>query len=283
MASRSGSPALQTTRKQQPGAPKPFDAPSSRPASSASTPKPPPSSAGPAAPAKVPDLEQLLNLPIRVKVAAAGPDVPEREVEGSLFAVDASFVVLSSAASPPPQGDSTGATTSAAGEAAASGAPQRTYHLLKTSTLLSVSVLSPHPDPSLPPSSTPLPFSHLPRTPSDLSHAVGRALAAQARVGQGVSPDAQRLFDALARTLPVRWAGESIVVLDEVVVEKPYGVGNVRGAKGSGERVERVRKMVRVQCFSVPCPSGLVSQRRSLWGATLGHAGRPPLTLSPLL
>ncbi|GAA5842282.1 hypothetical protein JCM9279_005332 [Rhodotorula babjevae] len=250
MASRTGSPALHTSRKQQPST---GGANSARSSPKPAGTPPPPAAAPPQQQQQqaLPDLDQLLNLPIRVKVAAAGPGVPAREVEGSLFAVDSSFIVLASA----PAGSSAGVGAAAGGAggagaaagaaASASPAPKRTYHLLKTSTLESVVVLSRTADPSLPPPSTPLSFAHLPRTPADLSHAVSRALAAQARVAPaGVSGDAQQLFDALARTLPVRWAGESIVVLDEVVVEKPYGVANVKGAKGSAERVERVRKML---------------------------------------
>ncbi|GAA5890130.1 hypothetical protein JCM8208_002709 [Rhodotorula glutinis] len=247
MASRTGSPALHTSRNKQPStagassarsSPKPAGTPPPPAAAAAAAAGPPQQQQQP-----IPDLDQLLNLPIRVKVASAGSGVPARDVEGSLFAVDSSFIVLASA----PAGSSAGAAGggAAAGGAGASPAPKRTYHLLKTSTLESVVVLSRTADPSLPPPSTPLSFAHLPRTPSDLSHTVSRALAAQARVAPaGVSGDAQKLFDALARTLPVRWAGESIVVLDEVVVDKPYDVGNVKGAKGSAERVERVRKML---------------------------------------
>ena len=250
MASRSGTPTLHTSRKQQPSTGGSNSARSS-PKPAGTPPHPAPAAAGPPQQQQpLPDLDQLLNLPIRVKVAAQGPGVPARDVEGSLFAVDSSFIVLASAPAGSGAAAAGGAAGGTGGHGAAVGAgapaPKRTYHLLKTSTLESVTVLSRTADPSLPPPSTPLSFAHLPRTPSDLSHAVSRALAAQARVAPaGVAPDAQKLFDALARTLPVRWAGESIVVLDEVVVEKPYGVGNVKGAKGSAERVERVRKMVR--------------------------------------
>ncbi|BGP45055.1 hypothetical protein JCM10450v2_000872 [Rhodotorula kratochvilovae] len=235
MTSRTASPALQTTRKQSS-----TPTPAARPASTKPAPPPPAATASPAPPAApLPDLAALLNLPIRVRVAAAGPDAPEREIEGALFAVDGAFVVLSSA--PSSEDASPPATPNPSG---APAPPQRTYHLLKTSSLLSVTALSSVPDAALPSPSMPLSFAHLPSTPTELSSAVARAQAARARVGQGVSADAQALFDALARTLPVRWAGQSIVVLEEVVVEAPYGVANVKGAKGSAERVERVKKML---------------------------------------
>ncbi|GAA6052320.1 hypothetical protein JCM3770_007250 [Rhodotorula araucariae] len=239
MASRTTSPALQPTRKQS-GTP----TLAARPASTKPAPAPPTASAspGPAPPAApLPDLATLLNLPIRVAVAAAGPDAPARELEGALFAVDGAFLVLASPSS------STGGDSSTASRPATpnpSAPPARTYHFLKTSSLVSVTVLSSTPDPALPAATAPLSFAHLASTPTELAGAVARAQQAQARVGQGVSADAQALFDALARTLPVRWAGQSIVVLDEVVVGAPYGVADVKGAKGSAERVERVKKML---------------------------------------
>ncbi|KPV78674.1 uncharacterized protein RHOBADRAFT_51112 [Rhodotorula graminis WP1] len=245
MASRTGSPALHTSRKQQPST---AGASSARSSPKPAGTPPPPAAAAAASNAPqqpLPDLDQLLNLPIRVKVAAAGPGVAARDVEGSLFAVDSSFIVLAAAPAGSSAGAPAGAAAAAAAGAAGATAPKRTFHFLKTSTLESVTVLLRTADPSLPAPSTPLSFAHLPRTPADVSHAVSRALAAQARLAPaGVSADAQKLFDALARTLPVRWAGESIVVLDEVVVDKPYGIASVKGAKGSAERVERVRKML---------------------------------------
>ena len=66
------------------------------------------------------------------------------------------------------------------------------------------------------------------------------------RVGEGVSNEAQDLFDALSKTYPCRWAPAagggacSIVVMDEVEIKAPYtsndccsvGAG---GADGEGD------------------------------------------------
>jgi hypothetical protein len=45
-----------------------------------------------------------------------------------------------------------------------------------------------------------------------------------------------------------RSSATSIVILDEVVIEAPYEPQNVKGGKGSAERVERVKKMVSLLC-----------------------------------
>ena len=69
--------------------------------------------------------------------------------------------------------------------------------------------------------------------------------ADEARRGKGVSREAQDIFDALARTLPARWDGESIVVLDAVVIAKPYRSEDCRAGKGvQPQMLQRVRKVV---------------------------------------
>lgn len=240
MAARTTSPALANTPSA--GAPARKTTPSS--ASPAST-----SSAS-----SLPDLSTLLNTPIKVTLAATG-DVPQRDLEGALFTYDSSFVVLASTPSDTAARPSSSLGASTSSTPQPSNAPRRTFHFLRTSQITSVSVLpSSSSSPALPPLSTPLPA--LSTSPADLQSRIDRAVAsdrsARARVGHDVSPDAQALFDAFAKTLPVRWAGKSIVVLDEVVVEEPYAVANVKGAKGSGERVDRVKKIVSLRTQSAP-------------------------------
>lgn len=58
------------------------------------------------------------------------------------------------------------------------------------------------------------------------------------------------MYDSLSKTLPCRWSGSDIVVLDEVVVDtKNWGV---KGGKGSRDRIERVQKNVSTQKRGVP-------------------------------
>ncbi len=79
---------------------------------------------------------------------------------------------------------------------------------------------------------------------------VARLRAEEARRGKGVSREAQQIFDALGRTMPVRWDAERIVVLDAVVISPPYGAGDCRAGKGAGaQALPRIRKVVSQTSF----------------------------------
>ncbi|XP_047957779.1 uncharacterized protein LOC125203472 isoform X2 [Salvia hispanica] len=72
--------------------------------------------------------------------------------------------------------------------------------------------------------------------------AIRQAEAEAERIGVGVTPQAQSLFDALSKTLPVRWDKSTIVVMNEVRVSSPYLPESVSG--GTPAANERVRKVV---------------------------------------
>ncbi|KAK6139254.1 hypothetical protein DH2020_027009 [Rehmannia glutinosa] len=69
--------------------------------------------------------------------------------------------------------------------------------------------------------------------------AIRQAEADAERIGVGVSAEAQRIFDALSKTLPVRWDKTTIVVMNEVRVGSPYLPESVSG--GTPAANERVR------------------------------------------
>lgn len=66
------------------------------------------------------------------------------------------------------------------------------------------------------------------------------------RIGVGVTSEAQSIFDALSKTLPVRWDKTVIVVMDDVRVNNPYFPENVSGGTlAANERVKKVLELER--------------------------------------
>lgn len=80
---------------------------------------------------------------------------------------------------------------------------------------------------------------------SRVDAAVERLKEAERRKGKGVGKEAQDIFDAMARTLPTRWDGTSIIVLDAVVIASPYKPDDCRGGTGAPTgTLARVKKVV---------------------------------------
>ncbi|XP_022975869.1 protein LSM12 homolog A [Cucurbita maxima] len=65
------------------------------------------------------------------------------------------------------------------------------------------------------------------------------------RIGVGVTGEAQSIFDALSKTLPVRWDKTVIVVMNEVRVSSPYLPESVSG--GTPAANERVKKVLELE------------------------------------
>ncbi|KAG9323745.1 hypothetical protein KVV02_007740, partial [Mortierella alpina] len=87
-------------------------------------------------------------------------------------------------------------------------------------------------------------FVHLDRIRQREQQAVREAQAAAARIGVGVSTAGQEIFDALSKTLPCRWAKESIVVMDEVIIAPPYEPENCKANASSSYTLARVKKVL---------------------------------------
>ncbi|XP_042452246.1 protein LSM12 homolog [Zingiber officinale] len=65
------------------------------------------------------------------------------------------------------------------------------------------------------------------------------------RIGVGVTSEAQSIFDALSKTLPVHWDKTVIVVMNEVRVSSPYLPENVTG--GTPAANDRVKKVLELE------------------------------------
>ncbi|CAG8644243.1 12807_t:CDS:2 [Funneliformis caledonium] len=74
--------------------------------------------------------------------------------------------------------------------------------------------------------------------------AVKETQAALARIGVGVTQEAQDIFDALSKTLPCRWSKETIIVLDEVIINPPYDIDNCKANQSATGSLARVRKVL---------------------------------------
>ncbi|KAL0305032.1 UNVERIFIED_CONTAM: hypothetical protein Sangu_3055800 [Sesamum angustifolium] len=86
--------------------------------------------------------------------------------------------------------------------------------------------------------------------------AIRQAEADAERIGVGVTAEAQSLFDALSKTLPVRWDKTTIVVMNEVRVSSPYLPESVTG--GTPAANERVRKVVCLNLRKRGCNLGIL-------------------------
>lgn len=117
--------------------------------------------------------------------------------------------------------------------------PKRNVRFLRTEFIDSFQVVGEADPPSL------LPFPHF-----DLNvlrakeeAAIRRAEAEVERFGVDVTEEAQHIFDALSKTMPVHWEQRTIVVMNEVKVTSPYLPENVIGGQATAN--ERVRIVLR--------------------------------------
>ncbi|KAJ7953668.1 Protein LSM12-like protein [Quillaja saponaria] len=116
--------------------------------------------------------------------------------------------------------------------------PRRNIRLLKASYIKESNFLGQADDP-LDPNNCYLDLSAL-QAREEL--AIRQAEAEAERIGVGVTSEAQSIFDALSKTLPVRWDETKIVVMNEVCVSSPYLPESVSG--GTPAANERVKKVL---------------------------------------
>ncbi|KAF8058345.1 RMD5 [Scenedesmus sp. PABB004] len=77
--------------------------------------------------------------------------------------------------------------------------------------------------------------------------ALAQAEADRAKVGEGVTREAQSLFDALCKTMPCVWVGRAISVMDVVTVQPPYTPEAVTTTSDHPGALERVRKVLNAE------------------------------------
>lgn len=91
----------------------------------------------------------------------------------------------------------------------------------------------------------PLPQVDLQRCRDREAKALQAARADAAKTGIGVSAEAQQVFDALSKTMPCQWRQQNIVVLNEVELQPPYGLGDCTTAHSHDlTTLERVKKVL---------------------------------------
>ncbi|KAI9738810.1 MAG: hypothetical protein M1834_008317 [Cirrosporium novae-zelandiae] len=154
------------------------------------------------------------------------------------------------------------------------------FHLLSTApnadTNATTSSSSPSPFTTLQPPIHPLSTSFQKQREAA---AIAAAKALQARRGKGVTREGQEIFDALARTLPVRWDAKNVVVSDNVVIEAPYRVEDCKAIEGKGQNAQhalvRVRKVVEGERRKIlERAKAATAGREAGAGASVGQAQR---------
>jgi hypothetical protein len=125
-------------------------------------------------------------------------------------------------------------------------APPGNYRIIPISQITSFNILSPaSANTSQAQEPAPAPQIDTAAAAARLNTAVANAQAALSRQGpRGTSRRDQALFDALARTHPARWEGNSMVISDSFLIEKPYssattttysgGSGSQQGGHANG-------------------------------------------------
>nr|AFK36050.1 unknown [Lotus japonicus] len=120
--------------------------------------------------------------------------------------------------------------------------PHRNFRLLKANYIKDFTFLGQAEDP-LDPTNC---FLDLTALQAREVVAIRQAEADAERIGVGVTSEAQSIFDALSKTLPVRWDKTVIVAMNEVRVGSPYNSDSViGGTPAANDRVKKVLEFER--------------------------------------
>ncbi|ODQ50134.1 hypothetical protein SAICODRAFT_73657 [Saitoella complicata NRRL Y-17804] len=120
------------------------------------------------------------------------------------------------------------------------------YRILKVSFLTNIQVLE---TPTQSTNFTNAPGPELaPVNLQTIDARINKVITKKPSVPPGVGREGVEIFEALTKTLPCRWQGTAIVVLDEVMVESPYTAETCKSIEerggGNGYSLKRVKMIV---------------------------------------
>lgn len=198
----------------------------------------------------------LLGCPIKLKLvgpastgASGGTNSNDRWVEGKVWCYDPlpGVIVLEC------PGSSSAAAGGGGSSTDSSGKGKQTYRMIKMNQIKEVQIGDKNSMEKIESSTTtssivnkilePLKPININAVELREASAIKNDDARRARIGHGVSRWAQEIFDALGKTLPVRWHQTSIVILDDVLLPGP--LYRPEDAKSNNEaRLTRVRTVL---------------------------------------
>ncbi|RDW43647.1 anticodon-binding domain-domain-containing protein [Yarrowia lipolytica] len=73
---------------------------------------------------------------------------------------------------------------------------------------------------------------------------VNQEMRKQANKGVGVTEQGQEIYDAIAKTLPCRWDGKSILAVEEVQIDPPYNTLSCKANKPNSQALAHVKKII---------------------------------------
>ncbi|KAH8929120.1 hypothetical protein BT69DRAFT_1346091 [Atractiella rhizophila] len=180
------------------------------------------------------DLRELIGASIKLTMVPSGSSIPERTYQGLLWCYDASMGCVALECSPSSSAPTTTGSSSNASR-------KKCYRIIKINQIKAVEIL-PSKGEKLYVKMKSVNVAGLQAKERD---AIRAEEYRKSRIGpKGVGKEGQDLFDALSKTMPVRWAGTSIVVMDEVIISHPYALTDCNASAKDSARLERVKKVM---------------------------------------